>query len=252
MALGRDAGAQAGEAAESNSRKVGTEPRMLRFTPESTGIDPLSTAILPAAAPQAEPMNSAVDTAQVAPVFSRELAPLHQPGSAAALWVQAAGVVLLHPFLPKLLATLGVLHPSGETIAPSQLPRAAALLHWLAWGRAEVFEFELGSIKVLLGLRPEDPLPLSAGLVGDTEREECEALLEAAISHWSVLRSTSVSGLRTSFLQRAGLLRVTDLGWQLQLEPASFDVLLTQLPWSFGTVKFKWMSQPLFTEWGSS
>ncbi|MGB8699159.1 MAG: contractile injection system tape measure protein, partial [Thermosynechococcaceae cyanobacterium] len=67
--------------------------------------------------------------------------------------------------------------------------------------------------------------------------------------YWSALKSTSVAGLRTSFLQRPGLLRQTEEGWHLQVEPQTFDVLLNDLPWSIGIVKFAWMPHPIYTEW---
>jgi hypothetical protein len=129
------------------------------------------------------------------------------------------------------------------------LPRAAALLHWLATGRDEIHEFELGAVKVLLGLSPVDPLPAGADLVGAREREEGAALLAAAIGHWTALKGTSIEGFRVSFLQRRGALREEEAGWRLQLEAESFDVLLRQLPWAISTVKLPWMTRPLFTDW---
>lgn len=165
-----------------------------------------------------------------------------------ALMADNAGLVLLHPFLPRLLEACDLCDPRGR-IEPSSLPRAAALLHWLAAGRDEVHEFELGAVKVLLGLRPEDPLPAGADLVGAREREEGAALLAAAIGHWKALKGTSIEGFRVSFLQRRGALREEDPGWRLRLETESFDVLLKQLPWNISTVKLPWMTRPLFTDW---
>jgi len=165
------------------------------------------------------------------------------------LWVHSAGLVLLHPYIPHLFAARQVLSQEGETIPAVELPRAAALLHWLATGRDEVDEFELSLVKVLLGLRPRDPLPLEAGLLNEADRQECTALLDAAVSHWTALRGTSVEGLQASFVQRKGLLRHTEVGWQLRVESAAFDMLLAQLPWGINIVKLGWMPKPLFTEW---
>ena len=106
-------------------------------------------------------------------------------------------------------------------------------------------------IKPLLGLQPTDPLPVTQGLLNAEDREECQALLAAMVTHWPALRSTSVEGLQVSFLQRPGLLRPTDAGWQLQLESESFDLLLAQLPWSISIVKLPWMTKPIFTDWPS-
>jgi hypothetical protein len=158
--------------------------------------------------------------------------------------VRCAGLVLLHPFLPRLFENRDV-----DLRRQADLPRAAALLHWLATGRDEVLEFELGFVKALLGQRPEAALLVREGLLTEADREEGEALLRAAIGHWKALKNTTPAGLRGSFLQRGGLLREEEKGWRLQVEPAAFDVLLDHLPWGIGVVKLPWMTQPIFTEW---
>lgn len=169
------------------------------------------------------------------------------PGEAArepALIARLGGLILLHPFLPRFFESTGVLEEERL-----ERPRAAALLHLLAAGDEEPFEHELGFIKILLGLRPGAPLPIAGGLLRETDREEAEALLQAVIGHWNVLKNTSPEGLRHTFLQRRGLLREKEDGYHLQLEPESFDVLLGFLPWGIGTVKLPWMKKPIFTDW---
>ncbi|HWM89809.1 MAG TPA: contractile injection system tape measure protein [Thermoanaerobaculia bacterium] len=160
------------------------------------------------------------------------------------LVARLAGLILLHPFLPRFFESTGVLK-EGQV----ELPRAAALLHLLATGEEEVYELELGFIKILLGLRPGSPLPVSEGLLCESDRDEAEALLQAVIGHWSVLKNTSLEGLRQTFLQRRGLLREKKEGFELQLEPEAFDVLLGHLPWGIGTVKLPWMKKAIFTDW---
>jgi hypothetical protein len=163
--------------------------------------------------------------------------------------VSHAGLIVLHPFLGRLFEGLDI-KPSGEArLDPSQLPRAAALLHFLATGREDLYEFELGLIKILLGLRPESPLPVSEGLLNHDDRAECATLLMSVIEHWSVLKNTSVDGLRTSFLQRRGFLLEEERGWRLQVEPQSFDMLLNHLPWAVSTVWLSWLTKPIYTEW---
>jgi hypothetical protein len=161
------------------------------------------------------------------------------------------GLILLHPFLPALFENAG-LKPVGEPgLAPQSLARAGGLLYFLATGREQAYEYELGFIKVLIGIRPESPLFVAQGLLTSVDREEAKALLEAALGHWNVLRNTSLTGLRTSFLQRRGLLREEDVGWRLQVQPESFDVLLDHLPWGIGTVRLPWVPRPIFTEWST-
>lgn len=167
-------------------------------------------------------------------------------------WVPAAGLVLLHPFLPQLFSGLGIVAEAPTALRRSELGRAAALLHWLAWGSREAHEYEAGFIKLLLGLEPGQALGLDMAELGPDDEREASALLQAAIDHFRALKSTSIEGLRQAFLQRSGLLSRADLGWHVHLEAAAFDVLLAQLPWGVGVVKLPWMPTPLFTEWPSA
>lgn len=176
-----------------------------------------------------------------------------QPAPGMAL--RSAGLVLLHPYLPRLFAALGWIeaaHPQGERFPWERLAHAAALLNWLATGRDEPFEFELGTAKLLLGLRPDDPLPAAAGLIGDAEREEGAALLTAVVQHWSALGQTSIDGLRVAFLQRGGLLYPAPDGWLLRPQGETFDLLLDRLPWGLSIVRLPWMPCCLHTEWLSA
>lgn len=160
-----------------------------------------------------------------------------------------AGLVLLHPYLERLFEAVAIARDDAGAISEAALPRAAALLHWLIAGREEIHEFELATIKVLLGVAPERTLLVAPGLLSEEDRAEADALLAAAISHWPVLGETSIDGLRRTFLQRRGALRDLGHAWSLQVEPAAFDVLLASLPWTFGIVRLPWMTRPIFIEW---
>jgi hypothetical protein len=163
--------------------------------------------------------------------------------------IPAAGLVLVHPFLPAIFAEFGLFDGASQEIRPRDLSRAAALLHCIAYGDTEVHEYQLGISKILLGRSLDDAVLLREGLLEPAQRGECEALLKAMIGHWPALRDTSADGLRSSFLQRNGLLRRTDRGFHLLIESASFDVLLNFLPWSISIIKLPWMPRPLFTDW---
>jgi len=167
------------------------------------------------------------------------------------LLVNYAGLVLLHPFLSPFFEATGVKAANSKAIADAHIPRAAALLHFLATGQEELYEYELGFIKILLGLEPDTPILVGEGLIEESDRQEAEALLQSAINYWTVLKGTSVNGFRTSFLQRSGLLRNTENGWILQVKHQAFDLLLEHLPWSISVIKLSWMKYPLYTEWQS-
>jgi hypothetical protein len=113
----------------------------------------------------------------------------------------------------------------------------------------EIYEYELDFIKVLLGLNPETPLPVCGGLLHPGDQEEAESLLGSVIEHWSILKNSSIQGLRSSFLQRQALLREDEYGWNLHVERKPFDMLLEHLPWSISIVKLPWMKKALYAEW---
>jgi hypothetical protein len=162
--------------------------------------------------------------------------------------VQNAGLLLLHPFLVRLFVNCAIL-PENEKLIPAvNLSKAAALLHFLATGRDEVYEFELGFIKVLLGMEPGRPLAVSKGLLSNSQKEEAESLLLSVVEHWSSLKNTSKEGLRSSFIQRNGLLKPNEDGWKVYLDSASYDVLLNTIPWSYSIVKLPWMNKPIYAE----
>ncbi|WP_374479038.1 contractile injection system tape measure protein [Zoogloea sp.] len=165
--------------------------------------------------------------------------------------VPQAGLVLLHPYLPRLFEAVGLI-PAGHRgpLPKAVLPRAAALLHGLASGTTAL-EFELPFVKLLLGLPPDTPFSHALPALTEAERAEAEALLAAVLAHWQALRGTTTDGLRTAFLRRRGHLRRQDETWQLRVEPESFDLLLGLLPWSIGLVRLPWMPWPLLTEWGA-
>jgi hypothetical protein len=165
------------------------------------------------------------------------------------LSVRYAGLVLLHPFISHFFAAVGVNVTGEKALAAEVIPRAAALLHFLATGTEEIYEYELDLIKVLLGLAPDAPLLVAEGLIQSGDREEASAMLQSVIRYWRALKNTSIAGLRSSFLQRPGLLRQAEEGWRLHVEPQAFDLLLNYLPWAISIVKLPWMPQPIHTEW---
>ncbi len=169
--------------------------------------------------------------------------------SAPALLVPLAGLVLLHPYLPRLLAGCGVIEPGARAIPDAQLPRGLALLHALACGPIEAAEHRLPLAKLLLGRDPAEPLSAALPALNEAEQDEVDAVLAACREHWSALRGSGDDTLRLSFLQRRGLLTRADGAWQLRLQGEAFDVLLGLLPWSIGIVRLPWMPQPLFVDW---
>jgi hypothetical protein len=164
-----------------------------------------------------------------------------------AIYIQNAGLVILHPFLPELFTRLELLVDKQWKDVYSQ-HTAAIVLEYLATGKEDFFEFNFPLNKTLCGipvnevLQPVEELSLSI-------KNECEDLLKDIIRHWSILKNTSVDGLRETFLQRNGKLTQVENGWLLNVEQKGVDILLNSLPWGIGTIKLPWADKKLHVEW---
>ena len=162
------------------------------------------------------------------------------------IYVDNAGLVILHPFLQMFFENLGVAH-AGALVEPD---RALHLLHFLCTGQTPAPEYELVLPKLLCNIPLEDPVASDIVLT-DKEKDESMSLLTSAIRWWEALRNTSPDALRGTFLCRPGKLSVRGDGdWLLQVERQSYDILLDHLPWGISAVKLPWMERILWVEWG--
>lgn len=163
------------------------------------------------------------------------------------LYVEHAGLVLLHPFLPRFFTGLGIVN-EDRLLQPE---RALCLLHYLATGQPVAPEYELVLPKILCGIPLPEPVSDDETALSAPEKEEAIALLEAVIGHWDALRNSSCDELRGAFLVRPGKVSLRDDGdWLLQVEAQACDILLDQLPWGLSMVKLPWMEGMLRVEWG--
>lgn len=179
------------------------------------------------------------------PIVSERTGEEHPPDVVEGVVVENAGLVLLHPFLPRFFDALGVA-AGGELIDPE---RALCLLHLLATGEAVAPEHRLTLSKVLCGVPLDRPVAADVGLTED-ETAEAETLLKAVVGHWSALGHTSTDALRGEFVARAGVLSVdADGDWLLRVEARTLDILLDRLPWGISLVRTPWMPRLLKVEW---
>lgn len=170
---------------------------------------------------------------------------VEQPEAREGLYLDNAGLVLLHPFLPQLFSSLGIA-VDDTLVLPA---RALCLLHYLATGQIVAPEYALVLAKILCNLPLEWPAESDVGL-STAEMDEAFALLESAIRHWGTLRNTSPDGLRGTFLMRPGKVVMREDGdWVLQVEANAADILLDQLPWGISMIKLPWMNTMLWVEW---
>lgn len=174
---------------------------------------------------------------------------IHRAEDGDVFYVQAAGVILLHPFLIRFFRTVDLCEEDAFRNEVCR-QRAVCLLHHLATGEVRTPEYQLVLPKFLCGM------PLNAPLdhvieIEAAEQSESEALLQAAIAHWNALGKCSPDGLRQGFFQRDGKLEKRESGWHLVVERKAQDILLDRLPqgWGLGMVKLPWMDGILRVDW---
>jgi hypothetical protein len=163
------------------------------------------------------------------------------------IFVSNAGVVLLHPFLNFFFKNLNLIREEDFNDTRSQL-KALFLLHYLATGNTKPEEHELVIAKVLCSWPLEEPVNNFIKL-SKKELHEAGDLLLSVIQQWSILKGTSIDGLRETFLQRKGKLFTKNDNLALQIEQSSIDMLLDHLPWNLGIIKLPWMKDLLKVEW---
>jgi hypothetical protein len=168
------------------------------------------------------------------------------------IYIGNAGLVLANPFLPHLFDALGLLG-RNEAGKPRLRDEAAAsravhLLQYLVDGRTDCPEPLLALNKVMCGMPVAAPVEREIEAT-DLERETCDMLLRSIVENWPILRNTSIAGLRETFLQRDGKLTYGEVGWRLQVQRKTLDILVDQVPWSIGVVFHAWMPAALHVTW---
>jgi len=162
-------------------------------------------------------------------------------------FVSHAGIILLTPFFKQLFTQLE-LFEEGEWTSFEAHMKAVHLLGFLSTGQQQLPEYALALEKIICGMPVAMPIRMDIEL-NAVDIANCNDLLQAVIAHWTVLKNTSIDGLRGNFLVRDGLLTSHENGWQLRVERKTLDVLLDQLPWGFTTAAFPWRQDLILTEW---
>lgn len=164
------------------------------------------------------------------------------------IYVQNSGLILLHPFLLYFFKEFDLLNSADSFKDDACRQIAVHLLHYLATGKEEPFEYELLLEKFLCGHDIDEPAERFVTLT-DKMKAECDHLLKAVVHHWKVLKNTSPDGLRESFLQRNGKLSLTDHQHRLIVESGTIDILLNQLPWNYSIIQLPWLKQVFYVDW---
>ncbi|MBL7966284.1 MAG: hypothetical protein JNK09_04745 [Prolixibacteraceae bacterium] len=163
------------------------------------------------------------------------------------IYIQNAGLILTHPFLWNFLTNLKCTDGKNQLL-PEKTFKAIHLLHYLASGKENDFEFNMAFEKFLCGVPQEMTVDREIAISGE-EKLECDNLLRTIIGYWPALKNTSPDGLRQLFFQRNGKLDLQKFPPKLYVERKAQDILLESLEWNISIVKLPWMTELLFVEW---
>ena len=166
-------------------------------------------------------------------------------GKQATIYIDNAGLIIIHPFLLNFYKKIGVLDKKNS-IPKESYDLAIHSLHYLSTGKTYASENSLVFEKFLCGV----PIEFSVDRFFELEtniKEEANSLLMAAIGHWGKLKNTSPEGLRELFFTREGKLELESK--RLTIKRISQDILLESLPWNLTIVKFPWLKNSLFVHW---
>ncbi|MEZ4827084.1 MAG: contractile injection system tape measure protein [Bacteroidia bacterium] len=170
-----------------------------------------------------------------------------KPEEGTEIYIENAGLVLMHPFLPNYFQELRLL-TDGKFQNEESRERAVLLTQFLCAGETQFAEHTLVLNKILCGLPLGVPV-LYEYAPSEKEIEETDTLLRAVVGHWKALKNTSPDGLRHNFLLREGKLIFMGSGWKLFVEQKPQDVLLGQLPWGVSRIQLSWMPDLLNVDW---
>lgn len=164
------------------------------------------------------------------------------------IFVENAGLVILHPFLQTLFERLNLCKKDIWNNEKCQ-QKAILLLQYLVTGNEEIQEHELFLNKILCGLDQNEIVNTKLKIT-KTEKEQCENLLKAVLEHWTAMRNSSSIALQETFLQRKGKVEESkENQFEIWVEEKGFDILLNQLPWGIGMIKTPWMNEFLICNW---
>ncbi len=160
------------------------------------------------------------------------------------IYVNNSGLVIVAPYLNMFFKRM-------EVVADNKIinhSKAITLLHYIATAKETFAEFEVVLPKLLCGFEPDFAIPAPYEITPD-DIELVDEMLKAVISNWTILKNTSVAGLREAFLLREGKLTFMAEGSRLKVQRNSIDVLLDQIPWNISMIKLPWMTNLLTVDW---
>ncbi|MCV2485100.1 contractile injection system tape measure protein [Flavobacterium sp. SH_e] len=161
-------------------------------------------------------------------------------------YVDNAGLVLIHPFLKSLFENCKLLNKDNTINNPEV---AAHLLHYVATGKEQDYENAMLFEKFLCNIPIAEPIERNIVLSKEMKKE-ASAMLQAVLSNWEIMKTSSAELLQNEFLQRPGKLNINgEDSPVITMERKTQDVLLDKLSWNLSIVKLAWKKRIIYVNW---
>jgi len=159
--------------------------------------------------------------------------------------VANAGLIILHPFLKDLFKKCNLIHPDN-TLKNNEM--CANILYYAATKKEHCYECNMLFEKFLCGIPLWQPINQNVD-IDPLFKENVEEMLVAVVNHWSVLKNSKTTLLRTEFLQRTGKLNLENNNQKLLVARKTQDILLDKISWNISIAKIPWIEKLVYTEW---
>ncbi|KOP39647.1 hypothetical protein DBB36_15545 [Flavobacterium sp. WLB] len=162
------------------------------------------------------------------------------------LYLDNAGLVLIHPFLKSLFDNCKLLNKDNTINNPEV---ATHLLHYIATGKEQDYENAMAFEKFLCNIPIVQPIERNI-LLSEEMKKEGEAMLQAVLSNWDIMKTSSAELLQNEFLQRPGKLNINgDDSPVIIIERKTQDILLDKLSWNLSIIKLVWKKRIIYVNW---
>jgi len=162
------------------------------------------------------------------------------------LYVDNAGLLLVHPFLKHLFENCKLLNNDNTINNPET---AVHLLHYAATGREQDYENTMTFEKFLCDIPIGRPIERNI-VLPDAMKKEVSEMLQAVLNNWDIMKTSSAELLQNEFLQRAGKLTINrDESPKIVIERKTQDILLDKLSWNLSIIKLAWKKRIIYVDW---
>lgn len=162
------------------------------------------------------------------------------------LYLDNAGLVLIHPFLKSLFDNCKLLNKDNTINNPEV---ATHLLHYVATGKEQDYENAMAFEKFLCNIPIAQPIERNI-VLSEEMKKEGAAMLQAVLSNWDIMKTSSAELLQNEFLQRPGKLNINgDETPTIIIERKTQDILLDKLNWNLSIIKLAWKKRIIYVNW---